>query len=340
MKPRVPAARLAELRGYEANLRRKNRSDRTIAKYLPVVTRYAAWLEERSPGSIRLAEIDAYLDEWYAGFQVEHGRSPAAATTRTQITALKSFYDYLERNELLLDADGNEARNKMALVDPPRRDQKPIDVLTRQEDHALLEYAGCPRGQMIVWLLRETGMRVGELHAAQVGDVDLSKRELRVRVSKTPAGRRTLPLSPELVLRLERWFAQLRADGGLHPAGPLLPTRNGTPAQPTWIWRKLKHVAFEAGVRPTPCTCASTTHYGHYAGCPRTFSGENRSAITPHHLRRTYGSALLNQGARIEVVSRLLGHRSVEVTQQFYAELLDENIREAFNEARGYSLAA
>jgi integrase len=57
-------------------------------------------------------------------------------------------------------------------------------------------------------------------------------------------------------------------------------------------------------------------------------SGENVSAITPHSLRRTFGSYLLNRGLRLEVVSRLLGHSSTVVTERAYAELLGATIRD------------
>ncbi len=56
--------------------------------------------------------------------------------------------------------------------------------------------------------------------------------------------------------------------------------------------------------------------------------GENVSAITPHTLRRTYGSYLLNKGLRLEVVSKLLGHSSTVVTDRAYAELLGTTIRD------------
>jgi integrase/recombinase XerD len=58
-----------------------------------------------------------------------------------------------------------------------------------------------------------------------------------------------------------------------------------------------------------------------------TFSGEHLSRISPHTLRRTFGSHLLNRGVRLEVVSRLLGHASTSVTEKAYAELLYETTR-------------
>jgi site-specific recombinase XerD len=50
------------------------------------------------------------------------------------------------------------------------------------------------------------------------------------------------------------------------------------------------------------------------------------SSVSPHTLRRTLGSDLLNRGVRLEVVSKLLGHASTTITEQAYAELLDSTI--------------
>ena len=65
----------------------------------------------------------------------------------------------------------------------------------------------------------------------------------------------------------------------------------------------------------------------HGRGCPRTRNGENLSEVSPHTLRRTFGSDLLNRGLRLEVVSKLLGHASTVVTERAYAELLDDTLR-------------
>jgi integrase len=51
------------------------------------------------------------------------------------------------------------------------------------------------------------------------------------------------------------------------------------------------------------------------------------SDVTPHTPRRTFGSHLLNHGLRLEVVSKLLGHTNTTITEQAYAQLLDDTTR-------------
>jgi site-specific recombinase XerD len=59
---------------------------------------------------------------------------------------------------------------------------------------------------------------------------------------------------------------------------------------------------------------------------PALVGEENFASTSPHTLRRTFGSTLLNQGVRIEVVSALLGHKNVAITQKAYAELLQATV--------------
>ena len=79
-------------------------------------------------------------------------------------------------------------------------------------------------------------------------------------------------------------------------------------------------------VRPRPCTC-NTPRPPHQPGCPRNLNGYNKSDVSPHTLRRTFGSHLLNHGLRLEVVSKLLGHSTTTITEQAYAQLLDDTAR-------------
>ena len=116
---------------------------------------------------------------------------------------------------------------------------------------------------------------------------------------------------------------------------PLLSTRHGTPMKPTYVWRVVKRVAARGEVRPIACTCGSRMSR-HARGCARSQSGQNLSRISPHTLRRTFATDLLNRGLRIEIVSQLLGHSSVAVTQKAYAELLAETARRELMQTLGY----
>jgi site-specific recombinase XerD len=132
------------VRAFEGYLARVGRTQSTCAKYLEALEPFALWLGDRSPGALSSAEIDGYLKWWYDAFEERWGKPPAAATYRAQITALKAFFAYLDRSELLLDNTGKPANNRMALVEAPKRETKPIDWLKETEDQALLAHVGTP----------------------------------------------------------------------------------------------------------------------------------------------------------------------------------------------------
>jgi integrase/recombinase XerC len=81
---------------------------------------------------------------------------------------------------------------------------------------------------------------------------------------------------------------------------PVLSTRNGTPTVTQHIEKLVARVGVRAGLQ---------------------------DRLHPHKLRKTFGSDLLNRQLRIEVVSALLGHSHVGITQKYYASLLDSTIR-------------
>jgi site-specific recombinase XerD len=97
------------------------------------------------------------------------------------------------------------------------------------------------------------------------------------------------------------WWMFTRYHGWFHPEGPFLVTRNRTPMAPQYVEAALARVGARAGLS---------------------------RKLKPHSLRRTFGSHLLNRGARLEVVSALLGHASTAVTEKAYARLEDRTIRE------------
>jgi integrase len=289
--------------------------------------------------ALSASDIDVHLGEWRRGFWTTHGRMPCPATYRNKVNALRAFFGWLERFDLLRDELAAPLPNPMRQVIAPRVEQKRIDWLRPHEDAALLACPMTATERIVVWLLRWTGIRVGEAAALLVGDVDLTPglECVVIRTSKTEAGHRQVPVMPLLQVELERWLSHLEQRRRPSAIDPFLAGRSGRPLPIPYMWRLVKRVAFRAGVRPVSCTCGTSNSYRHRSGCARSVSGENVSRITPHTLRRTFGSDLLNRGLRLEVVSRLLGHASTTVTEKAYAELLESTARRELFAALGTS---
>ena len=325
---------------FDSHLRRRGRAESTRRQYAYSLRPFGEWLGARGVGDLTVGDLELFLTHWEAEFQLRNGHPPSAATMRGTIGALRVFFSYLEQADLLLGSDGARGRSPVRALHSPPCPQRPNDFLRPYEDRALLTVDVPHHHSAIVWLLRYTGLRVAEAHALTVADVDLTpeREAIAIQVSKTPAGSRIIPVLPQLLPLLHEHLAHVRRRTGGSAGAPLLATKHGTPVTTNYMWRVVKRVAFEAGVRPVACTCGTTRQDRHTSACPRTSSGENRSVVSPHTLRRTFGSDLINRGLRLEAVSRLLGHSSTAITERAYAQLLAPTIRRELFEAFAWEL--
>jgi site-specific recombinase XerD len=324
----LAACQPPDLRGaFDAFLARQNRSDGTRRKYTEAISHFNHWLGDRPPGTLTTAELDGYLEHWRQRFHQQHQRPPAAASYRAQINALRAFYSYLDRISLITNHNGHPAPDPMRHITAPPNTPTSNDWLRPAEDQALLNCDGTLQERFLVHLLRWSGLRIGEAVALTLADLDPTTASLTVRISKTPAGRRTIPIVPQLQPLLNQWLTHLTNHQLTAPATPLLTSKHATPMRPSFAWRLVKRLAHRAGVRPRRCTCTAPQPSHHQPGCPRNINGYNKSDVTPHTLRRTFGSHLINNGLRLEVVSKLLGHATTTITEHTYAQLLDDTTR-------------
>jgi site-specific recombinase XerD len=293
-----------------ANLRRRNKSARTIKRWRPELTRFVDWVADRPLSELTAADLDSgFLLEWELSFQARNGREPSPNSVRAVIQALKSFYNWLDKFDRLVDGEGVPFRNPTLALDPPVvRPPAEIDWLRGEEDEALMSVEMNVRERILVGLFRLTGLRLNEGLTLTNRDVDLTDGEIRVRESKSHAGYRSVPIVPELRPYIEAWQAETRKKGLFHPDGPFLVTRNHTAMKSQYVGLALARLGARAQLS---------------------------RKLTPHRLRRTFGSDLLNRGVRLEVVSKLLGHASTAITQQAYARLEDKTVREELFRALG-----
>src|SRR3954462_15378762 len=87
---------------YLAQLKRRGASPHTPIKYRPFLTRFAAWADERELGTITAAQIELdYLAEWHDAFASAHGRRPSPDTQRNHIVALRGFFRWALRFDMI-----------------------------------------------------------------------------------------------------------------------------------------------------------------------------------------------------------------------------------------------
>ena len=284
-------------------------------KYEPHLRDLARWAGGRTIAELSSAEIEfEYLPAWAGAFEQRNGRAAAMNTVRLLHNTLSSFFDYAWRR-------GLAPLNPMLAIPRPAYETPLNDWLSTEEDRALATVPVSPLEDIVCGLARLAGLRVDEIARLLQGRVDLDAGLLHVYGTKSESSIRSVVIFPELSVKLERWLAYQQERGISGDLAPLVSTRDGGPVAKTYLWRIVKRVAARAGVR---------LHGRDEQGRPLAIddSGENVSAVSPHTLRRTYGSDLLNRGARIEVVSAQLGHANVKITQQAYAKLLTATQRD------------
>jgi integrase/recombinase XerD len=282
-------------------------------KYEPLLLALADWSGERGVETLttQLLEFE-YLPAWSEIFVDRNGRPPAQNTVRLKHNALSSFFDYCYRRGLV-------PLNPMLAIPRPGYEPRLNDWLSPEEDKALAQVRKTPLEEIVYGLGRLGGLRCGEIVGVRRADVALADDLLHVYGAKSAESVRSVVVFPELAEMIERWLAH--QEGRVAGCGGfLVRSASGSRLSQAYVWRIVKRLGARAGVRL----------HGIEGGQPLALdrSGENLSEISPHTLRRTYGSDLLNRGVRIEVVSAQLGHASVRVTEQAYAKLRTATQRE------------
>jgi site-specific recombinase XerD len=205
------------------------------------------------------------------------------------ITALRFFFGVtLERPEALA---------RMSTVREPRK--LPV-VLSCEEVARLIEAAGTPKYQAVLSVAYGAGLRASEVVALKVGDIDSTRMTLRIEQGKGHKDRYAM-LSPVLLERLRTWWQVADAKGKMLDGGWLFPGQNPVNPMSTRQFNRICRMAAEA------------------AGIDKR--------VSPHTLRHSYATHLLEQKVDIRVIQVLLGHKRLETTA-LYAQVATDVLRE------------
>jgi integron integrase len=305
---------LDQVRG---KIRLKHYSLRTEQTYLDWIKRFIRHYGKRHPREMGAAEVEAFLTHLAVAGQV-------AASTQNQA---KSALLFLYREVLEVDLPWLD--NVLPAKTPKRL---PV-VLTRDEVHALL---GRMRGThwLVASLLYGTGMRIMECLRLRVKDVDFARGELLIRDGKGFKDRVTvlpetlaIPLRDHLVeVRAlhQRDLAAGRGETGL----PYALDRKYPGAAREWAWQYV----FPAGsLSVDPRSGVTRRHHLLDYGIQRAMKQALRDAgltkpATPHTLRHSFATHLLEGGYDIRTVQELLGHSDVSTTM-IYTHVLNRGGR-------------
>lgn len=269
-------------------------SPHSLAAYHFDLADFCAWMSaKKDTNQVTETDLKLYLEDMVST------RSLSPATVRRRLACLRSFF---RRMTDLGHANDPFARWRPQL---PRRKRLPR-ALARSELITLIgEISSFDDGPtnrdwpaiVAFRLIIATGLRVGELCSLKIVDISSDCSVLRVH-GKGSRDRIAYVADPKLKDALKRLIVFRRSQGSPSD-GPLLVNRLGVPMKPQSIRTKLRRLASDAGM-------------------------ERR--VTPHMLRHTAATLLIETGVDIRFVQRLLGHSSIATTE-IYTHVTDEALR-------------
>ena len=253
-----------------------------------------------------IARADADLIRTFLAHLGEQAYS--AATMARKIATLRSFYKWAERRAL---ADSNP----MVLIRTPRQSKRLPKAISVEQIEKLLaapdqnDVLGL-RDRAMLETLYSTGIRVSELVGLEEGDVDIAGEALKVRGKGRKE--RLVPLGSHALAAISRYTDRLRGETRLtaawgegRPRRPLFVNKHGGRLSSRSVRRKLDKYLKEVGLDPS---------------------------ISPHTLRHSFATHLLDNGADLRSVQELLGHQSLSTTQ-VYTHLTTQRLQNVYNQA-------
>ena len=282
----------------------RGQAEHTQRTYAALLNKFVAWAAKQGISdwqSVELRHLMAFLqherERALANQPKESARRLSSESLYLEIAALRALYRFAE-NEKLLPA--NVAEN----LSLPRRWKRLPKALTNQEINKLLtpETPETPANlcdQAILELAYASGLRLAELRNARLENLHLDAGFINV-VGKGNK-ERVVPVGSKAVAALEHYLSagRPRLVTPRSTANVFL-TKRGTPFAPVTLWLRIKQRVRRAGI-------------------PRN--------VTPHMLRHSFATHLLDHGADLRVIQELLGHASISTTE-VYTHVAAQRLRE------------
>jgi integrase/recombinase XerC len=262
----------------------RNVSDHTRRAYLRDLEGFRTFLAENLPGRDSGEELLRRVDHLtLRRYMAQLHRTNRKTTIGRKLAAIRTFFRYLVR-------EGVVKANPGEMVSTPRQEKYLPKTLSVDEAFALMESGEgsgllAMRDRAIVEMLYSCGLRVSELTALDVGSVSLE--EGLVRVLGKGSKERIVPVGRQAREALRLYLDERNAP----PDGePLFLNHRGGRLTPRSIQRHLKKYLLMAGIL---------------------------KEATPHSLRHSFATHLLDGGADLRAIQELLGHASLSTTQKY-----------------------
>jgi integrase/recombinase XerC/integrase/recombinase XerD len=272
----------AALSEYDRDLRARGSAERTRRAYAVDLAGFVEWVAPQGlgPGEVRHRDVRRY-----AAALSDAGAAPA--TVARKLAAVRGLYGFLVRTE-------RAAQNPAELVSSPKRSEKLPKVLTTEQMRALLERipARTPlelRDRAMLELAYSCGLRCEEIVNLDLGALDFESEQLRVLGKGSKE--RVLPVGEPAQHAVRRYLERGRRALAVDPREQaLFLSKSGRRLSNSDVTRRLGLWSREAALA---------------------------AGISPHSLRHSFATHLLEGGADLRTIQELLGHASISTTQVY-----------------------
>lgn len=276
----------------------RNYSEKTVVSYGIDLREFEGYFK-KADAEIDFTTVDADVVRNWVMHLMDEGR--AATSVNRKLSTLRSFYRFLLKKKVM-------TVNPMTKVVGPKK-KKPLPSFVREKDmDRLLDdltfgegYEGC-RDRMILEMFYATGMRLSELIELDDVDVDFSAKLIKVTGKRNK--QRLIPFANELEHDL-RVYIKVRDEALPNGSDAFFVRKDGKRMYPMQVYRLVKR------------------------NLSKVVALKKRS---PHVLRHTFATAMLNDCAELRAVKELLGHESLTTTE-VYTHTTFEELKKVYEQA-------
>lgn len=273
-------------------------SENTINSYGIDLKLFLEYLRENEIPSFKQVNKEVIVNY----MQAEKNNNKANSSILRSVSSLRKFFQYLAQEKII-------EKDPMLLIDTPKKKQHLPQVLTKEEVEKLLHSPNTGqvlglRDRAMLELMYATGLRISEIINLKLEDLHLTIGTLQTLGKGHKE--RIVPVGDEAIKWINRYLEEARPKLLKQKrSNYLFLNFHGNNLTRQGVWKNLKAEVREAGIQKN---------------------------ITPHTLRHSFATHILENGADLRIVQELLGHADISTTQ-IYTHLSNKQLADIYNRA-------
>ena len=273
-------------------------SENTIASYGIDLKLFLEYLRENEIPSFKQVNKEVIVNY----MQAEKNNNKANSSILRSVSSLRKFFQYLAQEKII-------EKDPMLLIDTPKKKQHLPQVLTKEEVEKLLHSPNTGqvlglRDRAMLELMYATGLRISEIINLKLEDLHLTMGTLQTLGKGHKE--RIVPVGDEAIKWVNRYLEEARPKLLKRKrSNYLFLNFHGNNLTRQGVWKNLKAEVRKAGIQKN---------------------------ITPHTLRHSFATHILENGADLRIVQELLGHADISTTQ-IYTHLSNKQLADIYNRA-------